>query len=122
MGWGGRFRRPILWVNEHAINTTALNRQTGSTDPLQGVTALSYDANGNLLSVTDARNSVTSYIYDNMDRVTTRRDPLLHDETYQYNLISNLTQTTDRKGQITTLSYDALNRLTQVTYADTSTT
>jgi len=67
------------------------------------VTAFGYDANGNLLSVTDARNSVTSYVYDNLDRATTRRDPLLHDEAYQYDLNGNLTQVTDRKGQVTAM-------------------
>jgi len=81
-----------------------LNLRTRTTDPLQGVTAFSYDANGNLLSVTDARNSVGSYVYDNMDRATTRRDPLLHDETYQYDLNGNLTQVTDRKEQVTSYS------------------
>ena len=39
----------------------ALNRVTRITDPLQGVTVFSYDPNGNLLSLTDARGNVTSY-------------------------------------------------------------
>jgi RHS repeat-associated protein len=118
--------RPITATNPLGERTRyqydALNRQTGSTDPLQGVTAFGHDPNGNLLSMTDARNSVTSYIYDNMDRATTRRDPLLHDETYQYDPNGNLAQVIDRKGQVMSYGYDPLNRLTQITYADLSTT
>jgi RHS repeat-associated protein len=86
------------------------------------LTAFGYDPNSNLTSVTDARNGVTSYIYNNMDRATTRRDPLLHDETYLYDLNGNLTQITDRKSQVTTYGYDPLNRLTLITYPDLSTT
>ena len=39
-------------------------------------TELSYDPNGNLLSVKDARNQTTSFTYDNMDRVVSGTDPL----------------------------------------------
>jgi len=39
-----------------------------------------YDANGNLLSVTDARNNATTSAYNSMDRVTTRTDPLTRAE------------------------------------------
>ena len=47
------------------------------TDPLNGPTNFGYDPNGNLLSVTDAKNQPTFYTYDNMDRLKTRTDPLL---------------------------------------------
>ena len=81
------------------------------TDPLGGETTLSYDPNGNLLSVTDARGSVTRYTYDVMDRLESRTDPLGRSESYEYDAAGNLTQFTDRKGQATTFTYDALNRL-----------
>jgi len=71
--------------------------------------------------VTDARNNVTSYTYNPMDRLATRTDPLLRVESFQYDAGGNLTQATDRKGQVTTFTYDALNRRTQATYADVST-
>jgi YD repeat-containing protein len=38
-----------------------LNRITRTTDPLSAATQFAYDENGNLLSVTDARNKVISY-------------------------------------------------------------
>jgi RHS repeat-associated protein len=83
--------------------------------------SLSYDGNGNLLSLTDPRGNVTSYVYDNLDRLETRTDPLLHSETYQYDQNGNLTQHTDRKGQVTSYAYDSLDRVSQVAYADSST-
>jgi len=72
--------------------------------------SFSYDPNGNLLSVTDARNNPTVYTYDNMDRLATRKDPLLVIESYLYDGNGNLTTFTDRKTQATTFQYDALNR------------
>ncbi len=99
-----------------------LNRLTQVLDPLNGTTGFSYDPNGNLLSVTDARSNQTTYTYENMDRLATRTDPLLRAESYQYDLAGNMTEFTDRKSQITSYTYDGLNRRTSVTYADTSTT
>jgi RHS repeat-associated protein len=90
----------------------ALNQITQIIDPMGGVTSFSYDPNGNLLSVTDPRNTQnpTTYTYDNMDRVATRKDPLGNQESYQYDGNGNLTQFTDRRGKITTYTYDSLNR------------
>jgi len=99
----------------------ALNQIRRVTDPLQRTTQFSYDANGNLLTLTDAPNNVVSYAYDNMDRVQARTDPLLQVDGYQYNQKGSLTQRSDRKSQVTSYAYDSLDRLSQVTYADAST-
>ena len=40
------------------------------------MTSFSYDADRDLLSVTDAEGGVTSYSYDNMDQRVSRTDPL----------------------------------------------
>jgi RHS repeat-associated protein len=89
-----------------------LNQVTQVTDPLNGQTSLTYDPNGNLLTLTDALGSghVTTYTYDSMDRPATRKDPLGNSESYQYDLNGNLVQFTDRRGKVATYKYDALNR------------
>ncbi|HXQ38087.1 MAG TPA: RHS repeat-associated core domain-containing protein, partial [Anaerolineales bacterium] len=115
-----RITNPLGETTQYEYDS--LDLVTRVVDAAQQATLFSYDGNGNILSITDARNSVTSYIYDEMDRVTTRRDPLLHDVVSQYNAIGNVSQLTDRKNQVTQFTYDPLNRLTQVTYADSSTT
>ncbi|HEX2269002.1 MAG TPA: hypothetical protein VHH35_05690, partial [Pyrinomonadaceae bacterium] len=100
----------------------ANNQSAQGIDPNGGVSEVGHDANGNITSLTDARDNVRSFIYDDMDRVVTARDALLHDEVYEYDENGNLAQVTDRKNQITTFTYDQLDRLTQITYADSSTT
>ena len=91
-------------------------------DARQGTTRFTYDPNGNLLSVQDAKGQATSYTYNSMDRLATRKDPLNRQESYQYDLAGNLLQFTDRKNQQTTFVYDALNRRTTATYPDATTT
>ncbi|MBI4000843.1 MAG: RHS repeat-associated core domain-containing protein, partial [Nitrospira defluvii] len=78
--------------------------------------------NGNLLTVSDAKNQTTTYTYDNMDRLLTRKDALNRTENYQYDLAGNLTTFTDRKNQVAQFQYDALNRRIGATYADGSST
>lgn len=82
---------------------------------------MTYDPNGNLLTLTDAKNQTTTYTYDNMDRLATRKDALNRQESYQYDLASNLTTFTDRKNQVTTFQYDPLDRRTLTSYADSTT-
>src|SRR5207247_4628917 len=87
---------------------------------LGGLTSFTYDPNGNLQSVTDARSNSTTHTYDAMDRLATRVDPLGGSEAFVYDLAGNLTRRTDRKGQLSTFVYDSLNRLTTSSYADGS--
>jgi YD repeat-containing protein len=83
-----------------------LNGVASVTDPIGGQTTFSYDGNGNLLTLTDARSNTTTYTYNSMDRVATRTDPLTRQESYAYDNNGNLSQVTNRKSQVTAYAYD----------------
>jgi YD repeat-containing protein len=46
-----------------------LNRLTGITDALSGLTQFGYDANGNLLAVTDARRKLSSEMRQSVSEI-----------------------------------------------------
>ena len=110
---------PINHINWHTL--VALSNSFALGARHSNLIALEYDPNGNLVSVTDARGSVTHFAYDDMDRPATRTDALGRPESYLYDAGGNLTRFTDPKGQVKTFEYDSLNRITQVTFADGST-
>jgi RHS repeat-associated protein len=112
VGRGMSLTSPLSQTTQSQYNP--FNQITQITDPLSGPTSFTYDPNGNLLTLTDALGSshVTTYTYDNMDRLATRKDPLGNSESNQYDKNGNLIQFTDRRGKITTYQYDAVNRRT----------
>jgi RHS repeat-associated protein len=73
-----------------------------------------------LLSITDAKNRVTSFGYDIKGRLTQTTFPSTLSETYTYDAIDNLLSKTDRKSQTINYVYDALNRLTHKGYPDST--
>jgi RHS repeat-associated protein len=109
---------PLGHTTKYQYNN--LNQLTQITDPLQGITTLSYDLNGNLQTVQDARqqgtNNKTVYTYDNFDHLQTRTDPLTRQESYVFDQLGNLTSFTDRRGKVATYQYDGINRRTFAGY------
>ncbi len=81
-------------------------------DSLGNATQFAYDANENLISVTDPLHTTTptGYSYNNMDLLQMRTDPLLNNESYQYDSNGNLTCYTDRRGNIDVYQYDGIDR------------
>ena len=77
-----------------------LNRVKEITDALDKKTSFTYDANGNLLTVTDAKNQVITYTYNVRDKVATMIDQLGKVETYSYDKNDNLVSLKDRKNQV----------------------
>jgi YD repeat-containing protein len=55
---------------------------TSVGNPLGGVTAFTYDLNGNVSTVTDPGRSTTTHEYDLRDRLSRRVDPLNRAETF----------------------------------------
>jgi RHS repeat-associated protein len=97
-----------------------LDQITQISDPLQGITSLTYDVDGNLQSFQDARqqgtNNKTLYTYDNFDHLQSRTDPLGRQDNYAFDQLSNLTSFTDRRGKVTTYQYDGISRRTFAGY------
>ena len=63
---------------------------TSATDPNSHATSLTWDANGNLLTRTDALNHTTRYTYDALNGVTSMTDPLNVATTFTYDARGNL--------------------------------
>jgi RHS repeat-associated protein len=97
------------------LNRVTKSIDASNSDPapacgLAGVTCFAFDAGGNLIDLTDANGNVTSFDYDERERVTDRTDPLLNAETFSYDGQGNLRFATDRKGQVIEFQYDLANR------------
>ena len=98
-------------------------------------TTKSYDAHGNLLSVTDPAgtivynlaadgqpssvtapgNIVTSFGYDKYRRHTSLIDPSQGTTTYEYDAAGNVAKETNANGKVTQNEYDLYNRLIKTT-------
>jgi RHS repeat-associated protein len=86
------------------------------------VTQTNYDCNGNLVKTIDPLNHVTTYDYDNLNRLVTRTVPDPDGEAgedyespvteYSYNALGWLTGTTDPVGNQTIYQYDDMGRQT----------
>jgi RHS repeat-associated protein len=97
-----------------------LNRRLTVSQPI-GTTSWTYDAVGNVLSITDPQQNSTNYAYDNLNReisetITLPAGPA--SRTMKYDLDNNLTQITDRNGRVRQFVYDNLNRQTDELWLD----
>jgi YD repeat-containing protein len=123
----------------------ATTQSNSTTDLLGNTTTNTYDANGNLLTVTtpapnsSTAASMTGFTYDSKGQLTQITDPLNHVTklaytsaglintitdaqnnvtTYQYDTHGNRTAVTDALQNKTSFAYDAMDRLTTITYPD----
>lgn len=113
-----------------------LGRKTIETYPGVTTNQFSYDGLGNLLTLTDGKNQVTTwhydqfghatnkvdataaeifrYSYDPNDRLTNRWTPEKFNTAYQYDAAGNLTNIAYHSSHGIALAYDMLNRLTNM--------
>ena len=88
-------------------------------------TGLTYDANGNTATTTDALGRASANTYDPLNRlVATLQDVggIAAQTQFTYDAHDNLTRVTDPKGLNTDYSYNGLGDLTQLTSPDTGIT
>ena len=62
----------VQGVQTRTFVFNSLTRLTSANNPESGLTTYAYDNNGNLTSKVDARSITTSFVYDLLNRVTTR--------------------------------------------------
>jgi RHS repeat-associated protein len=104
---------PANYTTSFARN--AFGDVTTTTDALGHATTTQYDADRNVISVTDAESNVTQSAYnkDNELTLTTRADTTTI--AYGYDAAGNRVSVTDGLGHTTHYAFDALNRLSSVT-------
>jgi RHS repeat-associated protein len=72
-----------------------------------------YDAIGNLIKTTDAKNNEILIAYDIFGNKVSQNDPDLGKWTYAYNTLQQLVSQTDANGNTTSFAYDKLGRVTK---------
>lgn len=106
----------------------AINKAVG-TSIAQAYVTYAYNPNGTVLSSKDAKNNLTVYQYDGLDRLSKTYFPLpstpntgnVNDyEQYGYDANNNQTGIRKRNGQIINQTWDNLNRLFARTYPNSA--
>ncbi|MFN8526493.1 MAG: DUF6531 domain-containing protein [Chloroflexota bacterium] len=112
----------VTFAYDASFNITQVNDQRRTPGGPANVTALTYDANGNLLTRANGLGKVWSWSYNARNDVTVATDPLGHSTAYSYNAAGNLIAVTNAKGEITTLAPNAQGLVASVTDARGKTT
>ena len=95
--------------------TDGAGRTLETHDQSESVTAMSYDAGGNVLSVRDPNGVGYDAVYDPLGRMTSQTDTWGDTNSMTYDREGNVVTQTDAKTKVTTIAYDAQNRRTAVT-------
>lgn len=81
-----------------------------------------YDGNGNIKTATDAKNRVTEYTYDALNRVRTIKGADNAVVKYDYDASGNLQYVTDQRQLVTEYQYDSFGSRTKLISPDSGTT
>ncbi len=77
-------------------------RNTKVIDECGNTAAMTYDENGNVVTVTDAKGiTIETYSYDNANRLTSATDALGITDIYHYDIMGSLTKYTAQAGEST---------------------
>jgi RHS repeat-associated protein len=86
--------------------------QGGSCTPTRlYCTSYTYNADGDKVSMEDAKSYTTTYGYDQLNRLTSTTDPLTHATSTTYDAAGNVLTTTDQDSDVTHYTYNAANEL-----------
>ncbi|MBL1274848.1 MAG: RHS repeat protein, partial [Ectothiorhodospiraceae bacterium] len=119
-------------VNAKNVSTDfqydALKRLTTTTGDLGGVdadtqdtlTQYVYDAGDRLTSVTSPNNNSTAYRYDDLGNLLSETSPDRGLRRYTHDAAGNVSSITDARSITVTYTYDALNRVTAIDYPGTA--
>lgn len=88
------------------------------TDPMGFVTSYTYTADNQQATATDAEGHTTSYTYNTLSQVSTVTSPGGNSISYTYDANGNPLTTTDAEGGVVRHEYDALDRLVASTDAN----
>ncbi len=117
--WGGKkfFQNTTIDALNDTIRVlkSTLGQQVKQIAPGNTVTSFVYDPIGRLTSSTDPSNFTTTYSYDMLGRMTQRIHPDAGTDTYVYDLAGNMTSHTNGKGDVAQYTY-FYNQLTDITY------
>ena len=81
-----------------------------------GDQSFTYDANGNVLTQTDALGNTTTYTYEPVyNKVTSTTDPLGDVTTFTYDSFGNMLTRKDPNGNVTSYTYNSFGQVTQIT-------
>ncbi|MBU4488533.1 MAG: RHS repeat protein, partial [Candidatus Omnitrophica bacterium] len=86
---------------------------------LRGREIITYNKNGNPETIKDAKNHVTTYNYDLLNRLTNVTYEYNEQINYIYDKMGNLKTKKDQNNNIVTYDYDDSYRLKIKTYQDT---
>lgn len=100
-------RRKTLLVGAWIVLAIACGDAVADT-PM--VTRFTYDAGGNVTSVTDPRGLVTNYSYDGLGQLWQQVSPDTGTTSYSYDAYGRQGSMTRADGSTTTFNYDGLNR------------
>jgi RHS repeat-associated protein len=106
--------------NQWTASLNSLGQVVSSTDPAGATRQFGYSG-ADQTSVTDARNNVTTYVYDGVGRKVSTTDALGERTSYSYDGLNNLLTRTDPLNEVTQYSYDQNSNLTSVTDPKNST-
>jgi YD repeat-containing protein len=105
---------PLGDVTTYAYDNLYRRVSTTQPDPDAGgalsapVTSFSYDAAGNMTSLTDPVGNVTSWVFDAHNRAIEETNELSDTRYFEYDVAGNLIEKTDRNGLVTEFTYDNL--------------